>query len=424
MDCQIKEIANKIYNQYEKEEIKLVTQFKNCIQDINNPYSMMTSKPERGEANKNTGTKYSEFNQIKNINGIPIDPPNINETMIEFLNRAGFKSFEGSSKDETLLHYQQLIKNNQCKKIIEIGFNIGHSTQFLLDASEDVEMISLDIMLHPYCAYAKMYIDMKYPGRHILLSGSSDNTLISFKKMNPSYKADLIFIDGSHTLSGAYHDIELSKSFAHENTILIIDNVVPHAGVGVEVYDALLQHIHQANIMINEHHRVAGNFEVYKDGYAIGKYLFDTYTPVFLTKEQKDEIEHFVPVYVLTLIIDQLTKLYISTKDKKYLLNSCIIDEIKKMIQDDLQAEPKDRKFDTYFEHTIKKHEEQKMNTSNHKNSHYHNSTRGSLYKNANRNTSNTNRRGSSSPMKTSNENVRYFSPYDKKIFYNGKNMQ
>lgn len=355
MNKEIKQFAQKIFSNHQ-DDITLGPQFTQYIKNINDQYSMMTKKPNRGEANINTGSKYAEYNQIKNAFGKPIDPPNPKESLLSFLERAGFIHFEGSSFDKVLSMYQEMIRENHCKKIFEIGFNRGLSSEYFLEASPDTEVVSLDIMLHGYCTYAKMYIDAKFPDRHLLLAGSSDNSLVAFKKINPNYVADFILIDGSHTLSGAYYDILYCKEIADENTILIIDNITPHQGVGVEVYDALLQHIHEGNVILETHYSITTKKQTYKDGFAIGRYVFNKKNTILPENESQQNIEHYVPCFILSSIIDQLNQLYEKTKNKNFLLSSEDITTLDHMIENDKLLPEIDQQFDSYIIYLLNKH--------------------------------------------------------------------
>jgi predicted O-methyltransferase YrrM len=68
-------------------------------------------------------------------------------------------------------------------------------------------------------------VDTHFPNRHILIEGDSNESVPNFQKENPIVKFDLIFIDGNHRFNQAFNDIINMKELAHENTIVIIDDL-------------------------------------------------------------------------------------------------------------------------------------------------------------------------------------------------------
>ena len=165
----------------------------------------------------------------------------------QFLQTAGYNlrnDIEGHSKSEHFEKFHQIFNQNKhIKTITEIGFNAGHSCQFFLQkivenntqSIKEIEMVSFDIILHDYCFYSKVYIDKAFPKMHLLIAGDSNEAVQMYHSLNPLKKFDLIFIDGDHTYQKALLDIENMKNLAHKDTILIIDNIAPHRGVGIQV---------------------------------------------------------------------------------------------------------------------------------------------------------------------------------------------
>lgn len=154
---------------------------------------------------------------------------------------------EGHSKDEHFEKFHLLFEENpQIRTITEIGFNAGHSCQFFLQKlllytkekkldDSSIEMVSFDIILHDYCFYSKVYIDQQFPNRHLLIAGDSNEAVQMYHSINPEKKFDLLFIDGDHTFAKALLDIKNMRHLAHKDSILIIDNIAPHRGVGIQV---------------------------------------------------------------------------------------------------------------------------------------------------------------------------------------------
>jgi predicted O-methyltransferase YrrM len=147
-------------------------------------------------------------------------------TINDYLNEHGIFKIEGYTEHPRHIHdLIQLVQNPSIRTIIEIGFNAGHSAELFLKHNPMVTMISFDIGEHEYVSIAKKYIDMTYPNRHSLIIGDSTIQLPDYiSKHNIS--SDIIFIDGGHTYDIAKSDLENSRSFAHENTIVIMDDTI------------------------------------------------------------------------------------------------------------------------------------------------------------------------------------------------------
>lgn len=106
-------------------------------------------------------------------------------------------------------------------KVLEIGFNAGHSAELFLKHSS-VNVVSFDIGTHAYVAVGKQFLDSTYPERHQLVLGNSTATI-------PEYQGeafDLIFVDGGHDYATAIADLRNCQPLAHNNTIVLIDDVV------------------------------------------------------------------------------------------------------------------------------------------------------------------------------------------------------
>lgn len=113
--------------------------------------------------------------------------------------------------------------SKQKKRILEIGFNGGHSCETFLESNNYSNVDSIDIGFHHYVNFGKYYLKNKFPKRFELLIGKSSNVLPKLIEQKKIY--DLIFIDGSHIYEDVIVDLELTKMLANKDTLLILDDV-------------------------------------------------------------------------------------------------------------------------------------------------------------------------------------------------------
>ena len=149
----------------------------------------------------------------------------------EYLKSKGFTEFEGNCSQ--LPKQVRELTLMTCKpnlKIMEIGFNAGHSAEVFL-SNGCHSLISFDLCSTDYVLVAKKYIDEKYPGKHVLIKGDSRETLPMFISLNPDIRFDVIFIDGGHDYEVVKSDLENCLKLSDSSTLIIVDDVVsgdPH----------------------------------------------------------------------------------------------------------------------------------------------------------------------------------------------------
>jgi hypothetical protein len=148
-------------------------------------------------------------------------------SLTEFLINKGFSEFEGHSQNVPP-QVEDLIKitNQPNIRVMEIGFNAGHSADVFLKSNPSLTLTSFDIGIHDYVETAKGYIDAVYPGRHTLILGDSLQTVPKYLENNKGTKFDVIFIDGDHTYEVAKADMENCFRLAHKDTVVILDDTM------------------------------------------------------------------------------------------------------------------------------------------------------------------------------------------------------
>jgi predicted O-methyltransferase YrrM len=115
----------------------------------------------------------------------------------------------------------------EIKRILEIGFNAGHSSRSFLAARPDTTVVSFDLGTHKYVQRAKRFIDGEYPGRHTLILGDSRDTVPAYQPAPEGTQFDLAFIDGGHDYPTAWADVVNCQSKVAPSGLVIMDDLLP-----------------------------------------------------------------------------------------------------------------------------------------------------------------------------------------------------
>lgn len=111
------------------------------------------------------------------------------------------------------------------KRILEIGFNAGHSACCMLNAYESASMYSFDI-----CRYGTEQVAFDVLKQHFdltLIPGNSVETIPKFIN-DTKLTFDFVFVDGGHEYEVPYHDIIHTKDVINDQGFMLIDDL----GVG------------------------------------------------------------------------------------------------------------------------------------------------------------------------------------------------
>jgi predicted O-methyltransferase YrrM len=117
-----------------------------------------------------------------------------------------------------LIETIQMLRPNS--RILQIGFNAGHSTVAMLMARNDVSVTTVELG-KSYTKICSDFIDSTFPGRHKLIMG---NSLDVVPTLTDNY--DAFFIDGGHEYDVAKKDLENCYMLGPNDSIIIIDDIV------------------------------------------------------------------------------------------------------------------------------------------------------------------------------------------------------
>jgi predicted O-methyltransferase YrrM len=142
---------------------------------------------------------------------------------------------EGGSAAEQQFHLHQLVAQLDTEsppRVLEVGFNEGHSACAILASRSDVTLVSYDLGEHASVGVAKAFVDERFPGRHTLVTGDSTVTLAAAAEaaqessLSDDAAFDLCFIDGGHSLEVASADLRNCARLG-VGTVVVMDDVAP-----------------------------------------------------------------------------------------------------------------------------------------------------------------------------------------------------
>ncbi|MDR3033176.1 MAG: class I SAM-dependent methyltransferase [Kitasatospora sp.] len=141
---------------------------------------------------------------------------------------------EGFILADQASYLRRLVAGNPwIRRILEIGFNAGHSSYAFLDARPDVRVVSFDLGEHGYTAPAKRFIDQEFPCRHELVRGDSTVMVPKYLGKHPGARFELVFVDGGHEYQVAAADLRNSRGLVHPGALVVMDDLLARRSWGI-----------------------------------------------------------------------------------------------------------------------------------------------------------------------------------------------
>ena len=101
--------------------------------------------------------------------------------------------------------FSQIYNRTKPKRVLEIGFNAGHSAYLWLNKFPEVTYHSVDICLHEYTEECANKMQVLYPNFSF--------TKIDSRLLTPNYMSayDMVFIDGDHSVQAFRKDWDTAR---------------------------------------------------------------------------------------------------------------------------------------------------------------------------------------------------------------------
>lgn len=154
------------------------------------------------------------------------------------------------NSDDTFMNKHRNIMDiaRKSNKIVEIGFNAGHSSFLMLVANPDCHIHAFDICSHSYVKPCLEYLNVHFGNRITLHEGNSHETLREFQLNNPDYRFDAIHIDGCHEYLHANLDFFISKGMSRPGAYCILDDT--NIGYLLELWNGYIRDNHITELAI------------------------------------------------------------------------------------------------------------------------------------------------------------------------------
>lgn len=153
--------------------------------------------------------------------------------LTDYILSKGHRDIEGYSQQipQQVADIERILDHHPSSsiRVLEIGFNAGHSAEVFLRHPNVASVVSFDLGSRPYVQDGKAYIDAVYGyhHRHTLVLGDSTVTVPSFSADHPAARFDVLFVDGGHDLVTAQTDLRHCMALAADkHAVILVDDVV------------------------------------------------------------------------------------------------------------------------------------------------------------------------------------------------------
>lgn len=151
---------------------------------------------------------------------------------IENVKNRKFYHVKGMTPSDHIKDYISYIPDN-AKYVIDVGFHQGIFSLYVLDTYPNVKVISLDYGDSEETWYCKTFIDNKFPGRHMLLTGDIESNIKILSNLLYD-KVDYIYINPYtiRTINVIYNYVFLLMSVSDKHTIIFMTYIAPNLSWG------------------------------------------------------------------------------------------------------------------------------------------------------------------------------------------------
>jgi GR25 family glycosyltransferase involved in LPS biosynthesis len=136
-----------------------------------------------------------------------------------------FNISTATDEDNSLLKVKQ---KYSAQKIMQVGLNCVSSIKSALASDEDSIVVTFDSCEGDVVVGKKLEIDNDFSGRHALVAGNINDTILEFAQNNNNFKFDLIFIDKVDTEIEVISALVNSKLMSHDKTVVCIDGSIDY----------------------------------------------------------------------------------------------------------------------------------------------------------------------------------------------------
>ena len=172
--------------------------------------------------------------------------------------------------DKRLLRANLHTLGARAARVLEVGFNAGHSNLMFLFGNAAASIVNVDLCVH---AYTRPAFDvLRAAGANVqLVCGDSVTVLpkVTFAEGTPPF--DLVHIDGGHGEAACFHDIVNAKRLSGPETLLVVDDAF---FAHIEDVLGLMQ---RANFLAEVDYASLGLHEM--DAHRVFRYVFDGAAP-------------------------------------------------------------------------------------------------------------------------------------------------